>query len=158
MRSETGNGFPARGGRAGMRYLPWALLALGAYSGVAPLMSAATTGETPIPSTVAALVANGVLVVGSVAVVLYTGRDVSAYLSHPQFPLVLAAGGLLTVGILAYYRALALGPVSVVTPVFGLFLVVSSVVGIVFLDEPLTVRKVVGIGLAVVAVYLVSVE
>lgn len=141
-----------------MRYLPWALLALGAYSLVAPLMSAATTGDPRIPSTVAALLANGILVAGSVAVVLYTGRDVGAYLSHPKFPLVVAGGLFLTVGILAYYRALSLGPVSVVTPVFGLFLVVSSLVGVVVLDEPLTARKAVGIVLAVVAVYLVTVE
>jgi len=141
-----------------MRYLPWALLALGAYSAVAPLMNAATTGDARIPSTVAALVANGILVVGTVGVVLYTGRDVGSYVGHPKFPLVVAGGLFLTVGILAYYRALSLGPVSVVTPVFGLFLVLSSAIGVVALDEPLTARKVAGIVLAVVAVYLVSVE
>jgi transporter family protein len=69
-----------------------------------------------------------------------------------------AAGVFLAVGILAYYRALALGPVSVVVPVFGLFLVTSSLVGVVALDEPLTARKGVGVLLALVAVYLVTVE
>jgi transporter family protein len=143
-----------------MRYLPWALLALAAYSAVAPLMSAATTGASRIPSPVAALASNAILVAGSALVVAYVGYDLDEYLtlSHPKLPLVVAAGLFLTVGILAYYRALSLGPVSVVTPVFGLFLVVSSAVGIVALDEPLTARKVVGIALAIVAVYLVSVE
>ena len=141
-----------------MRYLPWALVALGAYSFVAPLMSVATTGEVRIPSTVAAMIANTTLVVGTVAVVAYTGGAVGPYLSHPKTPYVLAGGAFLTVGILAYYRALALGPVSVVVPVFGLFLVVSSVIGVVFLDEAMTARKGAGIVLALVAVYLVSVE
>ena len=59
-------------------------------------------------------------------------------------------------GIITYYRALSLGAVSVVVPIFGLFIVVSSVVGFVFLDEPLTLRKVAGIVLAGVAVYLVA--
>jgi transporter family protein len=39
-----------------------------------------------------------------------------------------------------------------------MFLVLSSVIGIAFLNESLTARKVAGIGLAIVAVYLVSVE
>ncbi|MFB6302292.1 MAG: EamA family transporter [Haloferacaceae archaeon] len=141
-----------------MRYLPWALLALAAYSAVPPLMSAATTGDPRIPSTVAALVSNAILVAGSAVVVGYVGHDLGGYVSHPKLPLVVAAGLFLTVGILSYYRALALGPVSAVTPIFGLFLVVSSVVGVILLDESLTARKVVGIALAVVAVYLVTAE
>jgi transporter family protein len=141
-----------------MNYLPWAVLALVAYSLVAPLMSVATTGSPKIPSNVAALISNTVLVAATVAVVVYNGNDAIAYLSHPKAKFVLAAGVCLTVGILSYYRALSMGPVSVVSPLFGMFLVLSSVIGIVFLNESLTARKVLGIGLAVVAVYLVSVE
>lgn len=141
-----------------MSYLPWAVLALATYSLVAPLMSVATTGSSKIPSDVAALIANGILVAGTVAVILYTNENVAEYLAHPKSPYVYLAGLCLTVGILAYYRALALGPVSVVTPVFGMFLVLSSIAGIVFLDETLTMRKVAGIGFAVLAVYLVTVE
>ncbi|WP_411714227.1 hypothetical protein [Natronomonas sp.] len=50
--------------------------------------------------------------------------------------------------MISYYRALAGAPVSVVVPIFGLFLVASSVVGVVFLDEALTVWKATGIVLA----------
>ena len=141
-----------------MNYLSWALVALAAYTAVAPLMSVATAGDPKVPSFVAALVANSILVVVTVGVVFYTGENVAPYLSHPKTPHIVAGGFALAVGILAYYRALSLGPVSVVAPVFGMFLVTSSVVGIAVLDEPLTTRKIVGIGLAVVAVYLVSVE
>jgi transporter family protein len=139
-------------------YLPWALLALVAYTLVAPLLSVATTGAPKIPSFVAALFTNTILVAATVGLVVYTGENVAAYATHPKAPAVYAAGIALTVGILAYYRALSLGPVSVVAPIFGLFLVTSSVVGVLFLDEPLTARKVSGVGLAIVAVYLVSVE
>ena len=141
-----------------MNYLPWAVLALVAYSVVAPLMSVATTGTPKVPSNVAALYANGILVLASFAVVLYTNQDPVSYLSHPKTPYFLAGGAFLAVGILAYYRALSLGPVSVVAPLFGMFLAISSAIGILFLDEPLTVRKGVGIALAVAAIYLVSVE
>jgi transporter family protein len=132
------------------------MLALVTYSAVAPLMSVATTGEVKIPSDVAALLSNAILVSGTLVVVYASGDSVAPYLGHSKLPYVLTAGALLTVGILSYYRALALGPVSVVTPIFAMFLVGASAIGFVFLDEPFTVRKGAGIALAVVSVYLVS--
>jgi len=83
---------------------------------------------------------------------------VTPHLDSPKLWYTLAAGLFLGVGILAYYRALSLGPVSVVTPVFGMFLVTSSIIGIAVLGESLTTRKLLGIALAVVAVYLVTFE
>ena len=139
-----------------MGYLQWSVLALLAYSAVAPLVGFATTGNPRIPSFVAALVTNGLLLVATVAVVLYQGQSVAAYLGHPKAPYLYLAGVFLAVGILAYYRALSLGPVSAVVPIFGTFLVISSVVGVLFLNESLTARKVAGIGCAVLGIYLVS--
>ncbi|WP_129117026.1 EamA family transporter [Halegenticoccus tardaugens] len=141
-----------------MNYLPWAILALAAYSLVAPLMSVATTGQVKVPSDVAALFANSILVVVTVGVIAYTDQGIAGYLTHPKSPYIYAAGVCLAVGILAYYRALALGPVSVVAPIFGMFLAVSSLIGVAFLHESLTARKLLGIAFAVLAVYLVSVE
>jgi transporter family protein len=138
-----------------MNYLPWALLGLVAYTLVAPLMKVATS---EIPSNVAVLISNSMLIVAAVAVVLYTNESVTPYLTHPKAPYAYAAGLALAVGILAYYRALALGPVSVVTPVFGMFIVTSSLIGVAFLDESLTITKVAGIGFAILAVYLTAVE
>ena len=141
-----------------MNYLPYALLALLAYSFVAPLMRQATTGTNAIPSDVAALVANSMLVVATVGVIALNGDKVLEHAKKPEMRLVVLAGVCLAVGILAYYRALARGPVSLVTPIFGLFLVISSLVGVVILNEPLTARKAVGVVFAVVAVVLVAGE
>jgi transporter family protein len=141
-----------------MAYLRWAFLALLSYSAVAPLVRYATTGDPRIPSFVAALVTNVILLVATVGVVLYEGQSVSASLAHPRAPYLYLAGLFLSIGILAYYRALSLGPVSAVVPIFGTFLVISSLVGVVVLDETLPPRKVAGIGCAMLAVYLVSVE
>ncbi|MFC6724326.1 EamA family transporter [Halobium palmae] len=145
-----------------MNYLLWSVVALAAYTFVAPLMSVATTGDAPIPSDVAALLANLILVVVTAAVIVVESGGlvgyVAEYATHPKAPYVYAAGVCLSVGILAYYRALSMGPVSVVAPVFGMFLVTSSIVGVVALDESVTLRKGLGIGLAILAVYLVSVE
>mgnify|MGYP000158478385 FL=1 len=141
-----------------MNYLPWALVALAAYTLVPLLMRIATTGPNAIPSDVAAIISNTVLVLGAAAVVVGTDQRVGPHLSSSKLPYALAAGVFLAIGILTYYRALSLGPVSVVTPVFGMFLVTSSAFGMAFLDESVTARKLVGIGLAVVAVYLVTVD
>ena len=138
-----------------MNYLPWALLGLAAYTLVAPLMSVATS---EIPSDVVVVISNTILIAVAAGIVFYTNESVTAYLAHPKAPYAYAGGLALAIGIIAYYRALALGPVSVVTPVFGMFIVTSSLIGVAFLGESLSLRKVVGVGFAVLAVYLTSVE
>jgi len=141
-----------------MSYFPWAIIALGAYTLVPVLMRTATTGVDAIPSDVATIISNSILVVGAAAVVIGTDQRVTPHLGSSKLPYAVAGGLFLAVGILAYYRALSLGPVSVVTPVFGMFLVTSSILGMAFLDEAVTTRKLLGIALAVLAVYLVTVE
>ncbi len=136
-------------------YVVWAVIALCSYTLVAPLVSVATP---EVPSTVALVIANGILVVVALCVIAVTGQDVAGYLTHEKAPHLYAAGFFLAVGILAYYQALAAGPVSVVVPVFGMFIATSSAVGVVALNEPLTLRKAVGIGLAVAAVVLTSMD
>lgn len=138
-----------------MQYLWYALLALVAYSLVAPLTKLATRD---LPADTVALVTNGVLVITALALVVATDKPLASALTHEHAPYMYAAGACLAVGILAYYRALAAGPVSVVVPIFGLFLVASSVIGVLFLDEALTLRKGTGVVLAVVAVFLTTFE
>jgi transporter family protein len=136
-------------------YLTYSLVALAAYTLVSPLTKLATRD---LSSDAVAAVTNGMLALVALAVALAAGDSITRTLTHPDRVYVLAAGVCLSVGIIAYYRALKLGPVSVVVPIFGLFLVTSAIIGILFLDEGLTLRKGVGIALAVVAVLLVSGE
>ncbi|MBX0286551.1 EamA family transporter [Haloarcula salinisoli] len=138
-----------------MRYLVWAIIALLGYTAVPPLVKLATAD---IPSDVVVLISNGILVVAAVGIILTADVSVTPYLTHERSIYAYGAGVALTVGIISYYRALAAGPVSVVVPIFGMFIATSSILGIAFLDEPLTARKVAGIGLAVAAIYLTSVE
>lgn len=139
-----------------LTYLPYALLAMGAYAFVAPLMRVATTGPDAVPSDVAVVISNTLLVVMALGVLASTGQEFTTHLSSPKMPYVLAAGLFLGIGILALYRALALGPVSVVTPIFAMFLAFSSVIGFLVLGESFTARKALGIVLAAASVYLVS--
>lgn len=138
-----------------MNYVVYAVVALLAYSLVPPLVDLATE---EIPSNTAALISNAVLVTVAAAAVVYTGEWDASNLTGRHAVYVYIAGVFLAVGILAYYRALELGPVSVVVPIFGMFIVGSAAVGVALFDESVTLRKVLGVGLAVVAVYLVSVE
>jgi transporter family protein len=138
-----------------MRYIGWALLALAAYSAVPPLMRYVTQ---EIPSDVAVVVTNGMLTVGAIGLVVATNKPFLPALTHQRAPAMYVAGIALAVGIVAFYRALSLGPVSVVVPIFGLFIATSAAVGFLVLDEAFTLRKAAGIGLALVAVYLTSVE
>jgi transporter family protein len=137
-------------------YLPYALLAMGAYALVSPLMRVATTGPNAIPSDIAVVVSNTLLVAMAIGVIAYTGQGFTTHLTSPKLVHVLAAGVFLGIGILALYRSLSLGPVSVVTPIFAMFLVFSSVIGFLFLGESFTARKGLGIAFAAAAVYLVS--
>lgn len=135
------------------RYLGLSLIACLVYSLVAPLLSIAMT---ELPSTLAVFLSNSVMFVTVGLVIRYRGLSVRPYLRHPRTPYIVAMGVLLTIGLLTYYRALALGPVSIVVPIYGLFIVISSVVGLVVFDETVTVRKLAAIGLSVVAIALMS--
>ena len=141
-----------------MSYLPWAVLALVGYTLVPVLLRIATTGPHAVPSDVATLLTNAMLVGVVGVLVALTDQPVVTHLRGPNAGYMFVAGLCLTVGILAYYRALARGPVSVVTPIFGMFLVTSSIIGIAVLGEAPTPRKLLGIALAVVAIGLVSIE
>ncbi|MWG36817.1 EamA family transporter [Halomarina oriensis] len=133
------------------RYLLWAALALVGYSLFTPLAKLATENA---PSTVVALVANSMLALSALAVVVATGEQPTRYLTGDTLYYVLGAGVFLTIGILAYYQALSLGPASTVIPIFGMFIVGSSVLSFLFLGDEFTARKGAGILLAGVAVYL----
>lgn len=135
------------------RYVPLALVAFGAYSLVPPLLKLAMRD---LPSTPAVFLSNAVLLVLVGGVLIATGRPPTAYLSRPGMRYVVVIGVVLTVGLLTYYRALALGPVSVVVPIYGLFIPASSVIGMLAFDEAVTRRKLAGIGLAVLAIVLIS--
>jgi transporter family protein len=68
----------------------------------------------------------------------------------------IGAGVALVVAVVFYFLALSEGPASVVVPIYGMFIVGGAVLGLLFLHEPFTFRKALGIFLAVVSVYLIA--
>lgn len=51
---------------------------------------------------------------------------------------------------------MSIGPASIVVPRFGMFIVGGAVLGLLFLHEPLTIRKAIGILLAIASIYLIA--
>lgn len=134
-----------------MEYLPWALLALFGYALVAPVVSHVTED---VPGSVGLFHATWVFLLIAGGVLLFTGTWDAAYVTGMDAGYIYVAGVFLTVGILAYITALELGPVSVVVPIYGMFIVGSSALGIVFLDEVLSPTRVAGIACAIIAIVL----
>ncbi len=70
--------------------------------------------------------------------------------------LSVASGTLLVVGLTAFFFALGTGQASISVPIGRMGLAMTAVLAIVFLGEPPTPRKLLGIGCAGLAVWLLS--
>ncbi len=68
----------------------------------------------------------------------------------------LISGLACALGYLFFYRAMEKGDASNVLPVTALYVAVSSVLAIVILSEPITIKKILGIILAIAAVILLA--
>lgn len=49
------------------------------------------------------------------------------------------------------------GPANVVVPIYGMFIIGGSLLGVLFLGEPMTWNKIVGLAAAVIGVVLISI-
>ncbi|MGQ4557635.1 EamA family transporter [Halobellus sp. GM3] len=136
-----------------MEYLPWVIVALVSYGMLAPLTSKVTQ---EIPPGVSLFLATVVFLVLTLAVMFVSGTNPLSYALLPSAGYIYVGGVFLGIGILSYYYALQVGPVSVVVPIYGMFIIGSSVIGILFLDEALTLTRAGGITAAILAVYLSS--
>lgn len=135
-----------------MSYLPLVLTSmifLGVYYFMVKLLS------VHIPSLV-------IIFIGSmlVSAVIYT------YLFFTQTPVfpkrkkhmfyALLVSIPMVIGLITYYSAIDRGPVSVVTPIYGLNATVTAFLGIFILREKVSVTRVLGLILAVAAIVLLS--
>jgi uncharacterized membrane protein len=64
------------------------------------------------------------------------------------------AGLLLLIGLTAFLRSLANGPISVAAPIFRLSFLITATLAIVLLDEPVTAPMVTGLVFALVSIWL----
>jgi transporter family protein len=78
-------------------------------------------------------------------------------LERPPLLWAIAGGLALTVAVSSLFHALSLGPANVVVPIYGMFIVGGSLLGVLFLEEPMSWDKIAGLIAAVVGVILISI-
>ena len=85
----------------------------------------------------------------------FTGFTASD-LAKPSTLWSYATGVALIVAVASLFKALSLGPATEVVPIYGMFVVGGALLGIIFLNEPLTNRKLLGIAFAALSIYLIA--
>ncbi|MFC1914599.1 EamA family transporter [Chloroflexota bacterium] len=63
---------------------------------------------------------------------------------------------LLAIGIITLYMAIQRGPVSIVIPIYSLNAIITAILGILILEETVTVEKILGLVLAIAAIILLT--
>ncbi len=138
-------------------YLLWAVIGMIGYSVTALLVKLAT--QSGRFSSFFVLMVASVMVTTSTTITFLRG-DMKAFswnnLASGEGMFALGSGVALVIAVVFYFLALSEGPASVVVPIYGMFIIGGAVLGLVFLHEPLTLRKGLGILLAVVSIYLIA--
>ena len=74
----------------------------------------------------------------------------------PGFSYGLAIGLLGFFGALMYLVAVSKGPLALVAPITAMYPVGAIILGLIFLGEAITIKQGFGIGLSLIAIYLIS--
>ena len=139
-------------------YLLWAGIGMIGYSVTALLVKLATQSGR-FSSYFVLMVSSAMVVATSTTITILRG-DMRAF-SRDNFGstdglFALGTGVALVVAVVFYFLALSEGPASVVVPIYGMFIIGGAVLGLIFLHEPFTLRKALGIVLAAISVYLIA--
>jgi len=139
-------------------YLLWAGIGMIGYSVTALLVKLAT--QSGRFSSYFVLMVSSAMVVATSTMITILRGDIRAF-SRDNFGstdglFALGTGVALVVAVVFYFLALSEGPASVVVPIYGMFIVGGAILGLIFLHEPFTLRKALGILLAAISVYLIA--
>jgi len=108
-----------------------------------------------IPSTNVALIRT---IVVALILCVYTIIEFKNPLSLSKFTAYASiAGVFLVLGFLLMFKSMETGPISVIAPIVGLSSVIVAALGIVALHESVTLTKIVGIVLACISMFIISI-
>ena len=137
-----------------MDWLVWVLVSLVFYSLMPPLVK---TAMREVPAYVAVAISNGILFGISFIVAKVKGHSFTEHLSLGRPSLMLyVAGVVLAVSVISYYKALEIGPISSVVPIWGMYIALSSLIGVLAMGERWTPTKGLGLLCALLAIFLLS--
>lgn len=141
-----------------MHYITWALLGMVGYSTVTLLVKLATRTGDLHPFAVLAI-ATSIVAVSAIANAVFGGFFIgktAADFARPSALYSYATGVALAIAVGSLFKALSQGPAGIVVPIYGMFIVGGALLGIVVLGEPLTFRRLIGLSLSAIAVFLVA--
>ena len=137
-----------------MSYIAWTIIAMASYAIMIILLKFSLRD---IPPEAAVFVTNAFLVIFAFLWAIYRGVKITDHLALNQPTLYLVLAGLaLSVGIISLYMALSRGPISTVSPLFGMNIAVVAILGFIILKEPLSIERIAGVILAAGAVFLLA--
>jgi len=110
--------------------------------GVADLCGAISTRRVGVPTTLVVIQAVNLVLL---SVLMLTPLPGPLHASAGAWAAILASGALGTVSFFSFYRALQLGPIAIVSPVFASYAAVAVVLSVVILGEHLSVVGATGI-------------
>ena len=109
-----------------------------------------------IPSPIIALISNAVALLVILSYVYFTKAPILPHRKkYVVYSLIISLP--LAIGLIALYLAIEGGPVSIVIPIMGINSMVAVLLGFSILREKVTVRKGLGVLLAVSAIILLSI-
>jgi transporter family protein len=138
-------------------YVLWALIGMVGYSFTTLFVKLAVrTGH--ISSFMVLMIATVMVAASSIGIVTVRGElnAIHGQIDRTAVLWAAATGVALTVAVSSLFRALSLGPATIVVPIYGMFIVGGAVLGVLFLHEPVTLKKTLGLAASVVGIYLVS--
>ncbi len=129
-------------------YIFWALVGMAGYSFMT-LFTKLAERQGSASTWMVLAVSTTIVAIFAIAVVIWRGegRAILAEMEQPA----------LTLAVSSLFHALSLGPSNVVVPIYGMFIVGGALLGVVFLEEPMSWNKIVGLIAAVAGVVLISV-
>ncbi len=138
-------------------YIFWALLGMAGYS-FTTLFAKLAERSGAVSTYMVLAVSTTIVAIVAIAIVVMRGELRALLFDLDRLPLIWAvAGGItLTIAVSSLFHALSLGPANVVVPIYGMFIIGGSLLGVLFLGEPMTWNKIVGLIAAVAGVVLIS--
>jgi bacterial/archaeal transporter family protein len=138
-------------------YIFWALLGMAGYS-FTTLFAKLAERSGAVSTYMVLAVSTTIVAIVAIAIVVMRGELRALLFDLDRLPLIWAvAGGIsLTIAVSSLFHALSLGPANVVVPIYGMFIIGGSLLGVLFLGEPMGWHKVLGLVAAVAGVILIS--
>jgi bacterial/archaeal transporter family protein len=139
-------------------YIFWALLGMVGYSFTTLFVKLAERSGA-VSNYMVLAVSTTIVSIFAIGIVIGRGelKPLIFDLERGTLAWAIAGGIALTVAVSSLFHALSLGPANVVVPIYGMFIIGGSLLGVLFLGEPMTWNKIVGLAAAVLGVVLISI-